>query len=102
MKRSAFTLALVTALLALPCLAAPKGKKRQQPPVAATTPAPSTTPAKPATPEPKPISEELPPAWHTWSDAQGRQVEASFCALANDVVTVQTRDGQTYRLNLHA
>jgi len=102
MNRSASTLALVGALLALPCFAAPKGKKmnrRTAEPTPAATPAPS--PAR-ATPEPKPISEALPSPWRTWSDEQGRKVEAAFCALANDVLTVQTRDGQTYRLSLRA
>jgi len=106
MKRLAFTVALL-ALLGGPAFAAPKDKKknkRAKQAAPASTPAavPANLPAKPATPEPKPLSEALPSPWRTWSDAQGRKVEAEFCALAGDVVTVRTKDGQTYRLSLAA
>lgn len=107
MKRLAFTVALL-ALLSSPAFTAPKEKKKnkraqqQTAPAATPAPAPPNIPAKPATPEPKPLSEALPSAWRTWSDAQGRKVEAEFCALAGDVVTVRTKDGQTYRLSLAA
>ncbi len=104
MKRLVFSSVLL-ALLSVSVSAAPKGKKRQQQapaPAAPSTPAPSTLPQKPATSEARPLSEELPSPWHTWSDAQGRKVEAAFRALAGDMVTVQTHEGQTYQLNLHS
>lgn len=56
----------------------------------------------PAIPEAKPLSEPLPSPWHTWSDPAGRKIEAAFCALAGEIVTVQTREGQTHRLHLGA
>jgi hypothetical protein len=104
MKRLAFTLALAAALPCTLTAAGGKGKRRQPPPAATPAPTPAATnlPAKPAAPEAKPLSQELPSAWHTWSDAAGSKIEASFCALAGDVVTVQTHEGQTYRLNLHS
>ncbi len=103
MKRLAFTVTLLT-LLSSHLLAAPKGKKNKRAQAPAATPAPATTSmAKPAaTPEPKPLSEALPSPWRTWSDASGRKIEAEFCALAGDVVTVRTKDNQTYRLPLSA
>ncbi|MEQ1861930.1 MAG: DUF1549 domain-containing protein [Chthoniobacteraceae bacterium] len=102
MRPLAFSLALL-ALLSATLSAAPKNKKNKRTQSAVATPAPVKTAAKaPATPEPKPISEALPSPWRTWSDASGRKVEAEFCALAGDVVTVRTKDGQTYRLALSA
>lgn len=106
MKRLAFTIAASTALIALPTmLSAAPGKFRrrqqqQQAPVAPPTPA--VAPAAPAIPEAKPMSQELPSPWRTWSDAQGRQIEAAICSLAGNLLTVQTREGQTLRLDLAA
>ena len=57
-------------------------------------------PPGPTLPEAKPLSDPLPSPWHTWSDPAGRKIEAAFCALTGDFVTVQTREGQTRRLNL--
>ncbi len=102
MKRLIFATALV-ALLCSHVLAAPKKNKKRTAPEPAATPAPaSSLPKSTATPAPeaKPVSEALPSPWRTWSDATGRKLEASFCALAGDVVTVQAREGQTYRLSL--
>lgn len=85
------SLALGAALVALLC-----------PPTFA---APASSPSKPAAtpaPEAKPLSEALPSPWRTWSDAAGRKIEAEFCALAGEVVTMRTRAGQTYRLPLRA
>ena len=59
------------------------------------------TPAAPAAPVvPKAPVENLNSAWRVWSDAQGRKVEAAFCALTGNLCTVQTKDGQTLRLNI--
>jgi hypothetical protein len=72
------------------------GKKQQPQP----TPAPSALPAKPAPPEAKPMSDELPSPWHTWSDPTGRTIEAAFASLYGNIVTIQTKEGQTYQINL--
>jgi len=34
--------------------------------------------------------------WHTWTDKEGRKVDAQFCGLSGDFITIQTRDGRTY------
>ena len=34
--------------------------------------------------------------WHTWTDTEGRKVEALFCGLSGDYITMQTKDGRTY------
>jgi hypothetical protein len=34
--------------------------------------------------------------WHTWTDTEGRKVDAMFCALSGDYITIQTKDGKTY------
>lgn len=101
MKRIVFTTALLT-LLSTSIFAAPKGKRANRMQSPAATPAPASVIKPAATPEPKPFSQELPSPWRTWSDASGRKVEAAFRALAGDVVTVETHEGQTYRLELHA
>ncbi len=88
---------LLLIFLATTATAAPlgKGKNRRRameaPPVPAATVAPVATKAPAA---------NLSSPWRVWSDAQGRKVEAAFCALAGNLCTVQTKDGQTLRLNL--
>ena len=78
-----------------------KGKRRQQM-MAPAKPTPALPPLAPAKviPEAEPVSGALPSPWHTWSDATGRKIEAAFCALNGEVVTIQTREGQTHRLYL--
>jgi hypothetical protein len=108
MKRLAFTLTACTALLACAVSAAGagKGKRRQQAQArsaAAATPAPLAAAPKtvaPALPEAKPMSEEMPSPWRTWSDPSGRKIEAAFCGLTGDLLTIQTHEGTTYRVNL--
>jgi len=34
--------------------------------------------------------------WHTWTDKDGRKVDAQFCGLSGEFITIQTRDGRTY------
>jgi len=34
--------------------------------------------------------------WHTWTDKEGQKVDAQFCGLSGDFITIQTRDGRTY------
>ncbi len=104
MKRLALAAALA-ALLCPPLFAAPKKNKKKSEPTPAATPAPASSLPKataPPPPEAKPLSEALPSPWRTWSDATGRKIEAAFCALAGDLVTVQTREGLTHRLPLSA
>ena len=56
------------------------------------------TPVAPVAPK-APMADMNSP-WRVWSDAQGRKVEAAFCALAGNLCTVQTKAGQTLRLNV--
>ena len=106
MKR--FSLLLTaTSLLAMLAIAQAAPKKRKPgpagKPATARTPT-AVTSSLPQTPvvEAKPMSQELPSPWRTWSDPSGRTLEAAFRALAGDLVTVQTREGQTYPLRLSA
>ncbi|MFM7743259.1 MAG: DUF1549 domain-containing protein, partial [Verrucomicrobiota bacterium] len=39
---------------------------------------------------------ERAPVWHVWTDKEGRKVDAQFCGLSGDFITIQTRDGRTY------
>ena len=34
--------------------------------------------------------------WHTWTDKEGRKIDAQFCGLSGEFITLQTRDGRTY------
>jgi hypothetical protein len=72
------------------------GKKNKQEPA----PTPSALPPKPAQPDSQPLSAELPSPWHTWSDPSGRTIEAAFASLYGNIVTIQTKEGQTYQINL--
>ena len=36
------------------------------------------------------------PIWHSWTDKDGQKVDAQFCGLSGDFITIQTRDGRTY------
>ena len=64
---------------------------------------------KPAKKAPEPVIKAAPVAtrpvagiaeraaiWHTWTDKDGRKVDAQFCGLSGDFITIQTRDGRTY------
>ncbi len=75
-----------------------KPNKKQQP--AQPTTAPAAAPSKPTVPETKPMNEELPSPWHTWSDPSGKTIEAAFASLYGNIVTIQTKEGQTYQINL--
>jgi len=37
--------------------------------------------------------------WRVWTDNQGRTVEAMFCGLSGEFITLQTKDGKTYHFN---
>ncbi len=65
-------------------------------------------PATPATvavkkaeqPESTPLKSELPSPWRTWSDPAGNKIEAQFCSLYGNILTVQTREGKTVQMYL--
>ena len=95
---SATVLALL--LVSWSASAAPGGKKRRQPTPATAAPTAIAPSAAPAASETKPLSEALPSPWRQWSDPAGRKLDAAFCSLIGEVVTVQTRAGQTHRLYL--
>ncbi len=42
---------------------------------------------------------ERSPLWHVWTAKQGQTVDAKFCSLDGDVITIQKRDGQTLNVN---
>ena len=106
MRPLALTSASVLALLFVSAQlsAAPGDKKRRrqmQAPAATPAPAPAVAkPTAPTEPEAKPLSEALPSPWRQWSDPSGRKLDAAFCSLIGEVVTVQTREGRTHRLYL--
>lgn len=86
------TLILAVALsTAVPAFSAPKADKKGARKETAVVTAP-----------PKPVAEIAAHGaiWHEWTDTQGRKVEAQFCGLSNDFITIQTRDGKTYHFNV--
>ena len=91
MNRIVFSLIATATVATLSAAPLGKGKNRRQ---ALETP----TPVKPVAPKAPTL--DLSSPWHVWSDPQGRKVEAAFCALGGSICTVQTRAGQTLRLNL--
>ena len=95
MRRLSLLLALAV-LTAVPHTQA--RPRRQQPPAAAA--APIVPALKPAAPEPPTMSAEVPSPWHTWSDTAGQKLEAEFCSLYGNVLTVQTHEGQTHQIYL--
>jgi len=76
-----------------------KPNKKQQPPTPSPAPAAVTT-SKPAQPEAQPLNAELPSPWRTWSDPAGNKLEAAFCSLYGNILTVQTREGKTVQMYL--
>ncbi len=100
MNRLLSTLIATAAATAVPLTltAAPGGKNRRRAllnPPAGPAVAPAPAPKAPTAPV-----ADVSSAWHTWSDNQGRKIEAAFCSLQGAVCTVQTKDGQTFRLNV--
>ena len=85
----------VTALGAAPGKAARKDAKE-----AAAEAAKPKTPAKPIEPAAAvPMVSPINAIWHVWKDNQGRTVEAMFCGLAGEFITLQTKDGKTFHFN---
>jgi hypothetical protein len=90
----AFLSALIVFTLAAVAVAGP-GKKRRLQEASIPAPAAETTPvAEPV----KPAAPASP--WRTWSDAEGRKIEAEFRGLDGDLVMVRTKDNKSYRLDL--
>ena len=94
-------LALSLTSLAVTALSAAPGKEaRKEAKEAAAEAAKPKTPAKPIAPAAAvPV---VPPAnavWRVWKDNQGRTVEAMFCGLSGEFITLQTKDGKTYHFN---
>ncbi len=85
------------AFFAAPNFAAPGGRKNKNR-AAAPVPAAAQAPSQPSASKPPEL--DLSSPWRTWSDPSGNKIEAAFCALQGDVCTVQTKAGQTHRLNL--
>jgi hypothetical protein len=38
--------------------------------------------------------------WHTWSDKEGQKLDARFCGIAGEFITLQSRDGRTFHFKL--
>jgi len=77
--------------LGLPCLGATKKEakkeaKKSEPVVKAVA-----APAAPVA-----ALGERAAIWHTWTDKEGQKVDAQFCGLSGEYITLQTRDGRTY------
>ena len=84
--RPLYALALVGALTL--CLGAAEKK-----PAKATAP---VIKAAPVAVKPVAAVSERTAVWHVWTDKEGRKVDAQFCGLSGDFITIQTRDGRTY------
>ena len=84
--RPLYALALVGALTL--CLGAAEKK-----PAKAAAP---VIKAAPVAVKPVAAVSERTAVWHVWTDKEGRKVDAQFCGLSGDFITIQTRDGRTY------
>lgn len=90
-------LALSLTSLAVTSLGAAPGKAaRKDAKEAAAEAAKPKTPAKPIEPAAVPPANAV---WRVWKDNQGRTVEAMFCGLSGEFITLQTKDGKTYHFN---
>ena len=38
--------------------------------------------------------------WHDWTDKEGQKLDARFCGLAGEYITIQARDGRTFHFKL--
>ena len=38
--------------------------------------------------------------WHEWTDKEGQKLDARFCGLAGEYITLQSRDGRTFHFKL--
>ena len=95
------TVLCLLAWAGLPSLQAAKGEKKAAAEAKAATPAVAKPAAKPApvVSTPAPLIPPLDAVWHTWRDNQGRSVEAMFCGLSGEYLTLQSREGKVYHFN---
>ena len=92
------------AALAVPSLSAAKGEKKAakaaeaaaEAKAAADSKAPVVKPLDPVVVAPIP---PLDAVWHTWKDNQGHSIEAMFCGLSGEFLTIQSREGKVYHFN---
>ena len=93
------TVLCLLAGLAMSSLHAAKGEKKaakaaEAAAEAKAAPKPAATPATPVPPIPP-----LDAVWHTWKDNQGHAIEAMFCGLSGEFITLQSREGKVYHFN---
>ena len=57
---------------------------------------------KVVTPSAAPVAAlgERTPIWHEWTDKEGQKLDARFCGLAGEYITLQARDGRTFHFKL--
>ncbi len=88
----------LTSLLPAAPLGAAAGKAAKK--EAAAEASKPKAPAKPIEPAAVvPMVSPINAIWHVWKDNQGRTVEAMFCGLAGEFITLQTKDGKTFHFN---
>lgn len=88
----------LTSLLPAAPLGAAAGKAAKK--EAAAEASKPKAPAKPIEPAATvPLVSPINAIWHVWKDNQGRTVEAMFCGLSGEFITLQTRDGKTFHFN---
>jgi len=67
--------------------------------------APKKEAKKPATPVIKAVVAPAAPVaalgersaiWHVWTDKEGQKLDARFCGLTGEFITLQSRDGRTF------
>lgn len=77
-----------------------KAAKKEAAKEAAAEVAKPKVPVKPSEPAAAlPMISPINAIWHNWKDNQGRVVDAMFCGLSGEYITLQTRDGKTYHFN---
>jgi len=95
-------LCLLTAL-AVPSLSAAKGEKKAAKAAEAAAEAKAAESkaavGKPLTPVAVAPIPPLDAVWHTWKDNQGHSIEAMFCGLSGEFLTLQSREGKVYHFN---
>jgi len=90
----------LTSVVAAPLGAAAGKAAKKEAKEAATEAAKPKAPAKPIEPAAAvPMVSPLNAIWHVWKDNQGRTVEAMFCGLSGEFITLQTKDGKTFHFN---
>ena len=90
----------LTSVVAAPLGAVAGKAAKKEAKEAAAEAAKPKAPAKPIEPAAAvPMVSPLNAIWHVWKDNQGRTVEAMFCGLSGEFITLQTKDGKTFHFN---